>query len=448
MTIRLQKLWEGIRAGYWFIPSLMAAGATGLAFGMITLDREFGSEIVDKLGWIFSGGPEGARQVLSTVASSMITVAGVTFSITIVALTLASSQFGPRLLNNFMRDTGNQIVLGTFIATYLYCLLILRTIHGAEEIGRFVPNLSITVGVLLGVASLGVLIFFIHHVAVSIQAPNVIGSVADDLHHTIDRLYPKQIGRGSPSAHASDVEREIPADFESASCSILATHNGYIQAVDQDEAIDLAKKHDLLLRFEHRPGDFLLRDDVLVRAWPGERVDDEVAAQVRRLFVLGAQRTPRQDVKFSVDQLVEVAVRALSPGINDPFTAVNCLDRLGAGLCHLARREIPSGFRRDQDNRLRVIVTGAETFVGIVDAAFHQIRQYGRDSVAVTIHSLEVIKQVVECVDRDPNRAVLLKHAEMICRGAQEALPEPQDRLDVEQRYRAVLEAAEHGRGG
>lgn len=446
MTIRLQKLWETTRASYWFIPSLMAAGAAGLAFGMITLDREFGAEIADKLGWIFSGGPDGARQVLSTVASSMITVAGVAFSITIVALTLASSQFGPRLLNNFMRDTGNQVVLGTFIATYLYCLLILRTIHGAEEIGRFVPNLSITVGVLLAVVSLGVLIYFIHHVAVSIQAPNVIGSVAHDLHHTIDRLYPKQIGRGPPSHDPSAVEREVPADFESGSCPILALNNGYLQAIDQDQAIDVAQKYDLLLRFEHRPGDFLIRDDVLVRAWPGERVDKEVADKVRRLFVLGAQRTPTQDVEFSVDQLVEVAVRALSPGINDPFTAMNCLDRLGAGLCHLARREIPSGFRRDEDDRLRVIATGTETFVGIVDAAFHQIRQYGRDSVAVTIRSLEVIKQVVECVDRDPNRAVLLKHAEMICRGAQEALPEPQDRLDVTQRYQAVLQAAEHRR--
>ncbi len=148
---------------------------------------------VDKLGWIYTRGPDGARAVLSTIAGSMITVAGVVFSVTIVALSLASNQFGPRLLRNFMRDRGNQIVLGTFVATYLYCLLVMRTVQGMDG-SQFVPHLSVTVAILMAVASLGVLIYFIHHVAVSIQAPELIANVAHELHEAIDRLFPEELG--------------------------------------------------------------------------------------------------------------------------------------------------------------------------------------------------------------------------------------------------------------
>lgn len=165
---QLITYWEDIRSSFWFVPTLMAAASAVLAMCNIYLDHTL-PESWRGNGWIYSGGAEGARAVLSVIASSMITVAGVVFSITIVALTLASSQFGPRLLRTFMRDTANQVVLGTFIATFLYCLLVLRTIRGLDE-REFVPHLSVTVGVLLGVASLGVLIYFIHHVSVSIQA--------------------------------------------------------------------------------------------------------------------------------------------------------------------------------------------------------------------------------------------------------------------------------------
>lgn len=176
-SARLANLWESLRTSYWFVPTLMTAGGVALSFASVHLDERVNYKWVRTVGWIWAGGAEGARQVLSTIAGSMITVAGVAFSITIVALTLASNQFGPRLLRNFVRDAGNQIVLGTFIATFVYCLLVLRTVRGEDDT-EFVPYVSVTLGVAFALTSLGVLIYFIHHVAISIQAENLIASVA------------------------------------------------------------------------------------------------------------------------------------------------------------------------------------------------------------------------------------------------------------------------------
>lgn len=196
---RLRALWEYLRGTYWAVPSAMAVAAAGLSFGAIQLDEFTTTTVLDRLSWVYTGGPEGARAVLSTIASSMITVAGVTFSITIVALTLASQQFGPRLLRNFLRDPGNQIVLGTFVSTFIYCLLVLRTVRGSDE-EEFVPHLAVTLGVGLAMLSLGVLIYFIHHVATSIQAARIIANVAEDLEGAINQLFPDSVGEDASTA--------------------------------------------------------------------------------------------------------------------------------------------------------------------------------------------------------------------------------------------------------
>ena len=209
-NIKLRKLWDSLHSSYWFIPTLMAASSIILAWAMLTVDRT-GS--TPNWWWIYTGGTDGARSLLSAVAGSMVSVVATAFSITIVALQLASSNFGPRLLRNFMQDTGNQIVLGTFIATFIYCLLVLRTIHGeGDGYSFFVPQLSVTVGTVLAIASMGVLIYFIHHASTIIQASHVITQVSDDLANTIDRLFPDKIGQ-SAEKEPWQVE-EIPANFE------------------------------------------------------------------------------------------------------------------------------------------------------------------------------------------------------------------------------------------
>ena len=433
-NIKLSKFWDSLHSSYWFVPTIMAMSAIALALTMLTLDRT-GKVRIEKLGWLYTGGPDGARSLLSAVAGSMIAVAATAFSITIVALQLASSQFGPRLLRNFMKDTGNQVVLGTFIATFIYCLLVLRTIHG-EDYNIFVPQISVTVSIVLAIASIGVLIYFIQHASTIIQASHVIFEVSADLDAAIERLFPEKSGH-SVSEHKQQI-REIPANSDNNARAIKATGSGYIQAIDDEKLMKIACKYKLLLRLKYRPGKFVVKGSNLVIVCPGERVNQKLTEYINDAFILGKERTEKQDVEFPLNQLVEIALRAISPAVNDPFTAIRCIDRLSAGLSDLAMRDFPSPYRYDNDNNLRVIAPGV-TFAGLTDAAFNQIRQYSTSDVAVTIRLLEAIEAISPHIRNNKDRLALLRHAHMILRGSQEGVSEDLDRKDVEERYQEAI---------
>lgn len=430
---KLAKLWNSLHTSFWFVPTLMVVLAIGLSFLTIGIDQKREANIIGELGWAYSLGPNGSRAILSAIAGSMVSVATTAFSITIVALQLASSQFGPRLLRNFMQDTGNQVVLGTFISTFVYSLMVLRTINGVEK-NEFVPHLAVTIGIGLAISSIGVLIYFIHHSAASIQVDQVVKKVGCDLDDSIDRLFPERIGRSASKQREEQSIAHILADFDQGGGSIKALADGYIQGIDDNQLIQLAIGNNLLLRVQQRPGRFVVRGSELVRILPEEKVNKQLAVKINDAFVLGSQRTEQQDMEFSVNQLVEIAVRALSPGINDPFTAIRCIDQLSAALCHLAQRENPSPDRYDSDSQLRIIAEPL-AFEDVTDAAFNQIRQYGRSSVAVTVRLLEVIAMIAPFTHRTRDRAALLRHAEMIERGSQEGIVEELDRKDVQERY-------------
>lgn len=438
MKARLVSWWNSLNTSFWFVPALMVVAAISLSFVMIALDRLAEDRVIQPLGWIWSGGPEGARGLLSTIAGSMITVASVVFSITIVSLTLASTQFGPRLVRNFIVDKGNQLVLGTFVATFTYCLLVLRTVRGGTDF-EFVPHFAITLALVLALVNIGVLIYFIHHEARMIQAPHVIALVARDLDESIDNLFPEQLGHSEPGPHGHDLEQEAPKEFARQARPVTANHEGYLQAIDAEGLMHLARQNDLRIVLRYRPGGFIVQGSTIMEVWPQKRVSEDLLLQLSATFLLGPARTPAQDLEFAVRQLVEIAMRALSPGINDPFTAMACVDRLGAALCRLAGREIPSPYRYDAENKLRV-VADAVTFASVTDAAFNQIRQYGRSSAAVTIHLLDMLAVIAERIQRKEDRAALRRQALMIKRGSETALPEEQDRKDVELRYQAVLQ--------
>ncbi|HMQ52014.1 MAG TPA: DUF2254 domain-containing protein [Anaerolineae bacterium] len=434
MRTKLVFYWAKLSGSYWFIPSLMLISAVVLAAVMINLDTLPQGEWQD-VWWIYTGGPDGARTLLSTVAGSMISAATLAFSITMVVLTLASSQFGPRLLNNFLRDRGNQIVLGTFIATFMYCLLILRTVRG-EDHAIFVPHLSVTVAVVLTIANLGVLVYFIHHVSTSIRAESIIARIGDDLDNAIDRLRPDG-DSVQPWERRLREGDDIPADFEAEAFTLASERSGYVQAIDADSLMKIAKEHNLVLQVQGRKGHFIGRGADLVKIWSEEALSDELKNQINQGFIVDIHRLQRQDIEFAIDQLVEIAARALSPGVNDPFTAMACVDQLGVALARLAEKQVPPAYRYDDAGQLRLIFQPL-TFTTLTNRAFDQIRQYARTNTAVTIRLLETIAVIVAQANDEEERQVLLNQAKMINQGGQEALPERSDRNEVHRSYQMI----------
>jgi uncharacterized membrane protein len=289
-----------------------------------------------------------------------------------------------------------------------YCLLVLRAIRGTDNLS-VVPFLSVTCGVIFALVSVGFLIFFIHHISSSIMAENVTARVASELQSQIDLLYPEKAGH---AAHDEE-EREVPEEFRRRPGLIHSNRSGFIQAIAMERLFELAQKRDLVIRLRRRPGDFLAECELLAEVLPAAQLDDELCDEIRGTIFFGQRRTPTQDIEYSIDQLVEVAVRALSPGINDPFTAITCIEWLGVALIRVAGREIPSAWRFDRKGNLRII-TDATDFAGIARAALSQIRQYGTQSVAVTIRLLEVLARVGPHLVRQNDRQTLLDHARWV----------------------------------
>ena len=411
-----------------------------IAVGLLRVDAALSIEEFGPLQpLVFSGGTQASRGLLSTIASSMLTVAGTTFSITIAVLTLTASNYGPRLLRTFMQDRGNQFVLGTFVATFVYCLLVLRSVQDIEDV-RFVPHLSTTFAVVLAILGVGVLIYFIHHVATSIQVATIVADLGDELQATIDRIFPDRFGHDAAEHDDMQGARDMPPEFEQRSVPITAPKSGYVQTIDDDALLHLTRTHDVVIEIVHRPGHFVVVGNPLLRAWPAERITHDIQKQATSAFTLGKQRTPTQDVEFGVLQLVEIAVRALSPSLNDPYTAVNSLDQLSVALCHLAERDLPGRYRYDKQHRLRIIATPL-TFEQVLDVTFDQIRMNGNQFVMVLNKLLHVIAVVAARVPTPEACAALRQHAQRVERSSHDGLTDEHDRGKVAAQWEATMYA-------
>ncbi len=431
MKTKLGHLWDALRENYWLVPAALTAAATLLAFIVFALDEAAGRGEIELPNWVYRSSVEGARAILATVATSMISIAALTFSITMVTLVLASQQFGPRVLRSFLRDRGNQYVLGTFLAGFLFSLISLGLQKGAgpeEE----VPRLAVTAGLTLAAAGVAVLIFFINHVAKAIQASHVLAAIATELHDAIERLLPPQSGEqeSSGAEEAFDEQGSLP---------LLSHRSGYLQAVDVKGLVKLASENNLVLRFRVRPGDFVAKGSVLLDAVGRERLDS-LEIEIQRAFVLGTERTMTQDLEFGLYQLTEVAIRALSPGINDPHTALTAVDRIGEVLAAVAARPFPSPVFRDEQGYPRVIEKPF-TFEGMVRTSFDELRQYGASSAAVVIRMIEALTLIASRTRDSSRHAPLLAQVEMIARSSHEKIFERSDVEDIERRRQEFLRA-------
>ncbi len=439
MKAKLKYFLEMLKTSFWFLPLFIILLSIGLAFWLVYTDTRLSPDPKGFLSYFFSGGAESARKVLNMIAGAMLGVAGTVFSITLVALTLASSQFGARLLRNFMYDRLNQIVLGTYVATFIYCMLVLKTVK-SEMDAEFVPNLSVMVAMILAVANIFLLIVFIHHISVSIQADHVISDVNHKLVKSIRTLFPEELGEEQNNEEKSlSLYQEVKKSFPSPEVVECAS-SGYLQAIDNDGLLDLTVKFELFLSLNHRPGDFLVENEPLVVVYSKKPCNDELKEKIRDTFVIGKVRTPLQDTEFSIHQLVEVAARALSPGVNDPFTAITCIDNLTASLCYLTGVKFPTAWRYDEEGRLRMRVNPVN-FAGMMDAAFNQIRQYGKDSPSVIIRLMEGLVTINRFATLPDHSKAVERHAKMVLNAAEEAISEENDLNDLRERFNKIKEA-------
>ena len=427
---RLRAHLSAVRSSYWFVPSLMALSGILLGGIMIWVDASLGASWIEGLGWYQQVRTDGAREVLSTIAGSMVTVAGVVFSITIVALSYASSQYGPRVLTNFMDDRGNTVTLGTFIATFLYSLMVLRTIRGGEE--DFVPQYSVIVAMLLAVCSIGVLIYFIHHVLQSIHINHVVERIGRQLVDNARTRFPRLIGEEAPG------EKARSADLVGDVAVTTSDRTGYIQALDGDMLLEIAQDADVLIRLRYRPGDFVMEGRGLVDVAPRSQWSDKQCEALLDCFTVGAKRTPDSDLMFLVSELVEIAARALSPGVNDPMTAVTCLDWLGAGGTEFATRELPGAIRYDEAGTPRLIAS-PDDFRFFVDCSFGRLRQYAAADTIAALHLLQVIGEVAAACRKPDQIDALRSETTHFAELAREKLAghngrEVQERADALQR--------------
>ncbi len=422
-----------LRTNLWLVPSLEVLAAVVLFAITYAVDRLAYDGAITLPGWTLSGSPDAARQILTAIAAAVITVVGVVFSIVIVALTLTSTQFGPRMLRNFIRDRGTQLTLGTFVATFVYAVLALGSI-GQGGHGNFVPHLSITITLGLMVADLAVLIYFLHHIAIQIQLPQVIAGIAGDLAQAIE------LQAGDPTVSAdAQYSALLTAALDGQGGTVVAPRSGYLQYIHHRTLIRIAAQQAAVIHLRYRPGHFLVQGHAYATVWPAEAAV-LVARELARAHVTGPYRTLAQDVSFGIDQLVEICIRALSPAVNDTFTALTCIDWIGDSLCKVTGRWQPTRVYRDAGGAVRVIATQT-TYQRLVQRAFEKVRQAGRGMPAVMIRQLDALAKIAERAAEPQDRQVLLDQAAMIQRLSVASVGEAADRADIQRAYQHVLDA-------
>ncbi len=436
-SIRMRDLGDRVRATYWFLPTLMTVLAAVFAIVLFWVDQAIPSSLLQDKWYIFR--PETiaeARSVLTTIASVSLSVIGVVFSIILVPLSITATQYGSIVLRSFLRDRGTQWVLGAYTSTTFYCLFLLLALRTAGS--QSAIQFSVSVAVYMLIVSLLMLLYFFHHVADSLQAASVIRLISEELEGVIKQEYSLHPPRSdTKQIEVSELRQKLLLLTEGE--GVESTGEGYVRAIDYNKLIGIAAKRKIVLNIKCLPGDFVSRGDRLLAIWPSQS-DKQMISTVNRAYMLGRNRTVLQDTEYGITLIVIIAVRALSPAINDPYTPRLCLDRLGAALEMLAERATPRSYYLDRDEQVRVIAEPIG-FERLVDVAFNMIREYGRANAEVLMHMLATIKAVSVHTHSDDQKKALLKHAKLIEQDSRIGLPSKYDQQRVHESYKETLQA-------
>ena len=404
---------------FWFVPAVLLAVAAVLAEVLVGLDRGLVGRGVADLPFVNAIGASGSRDLLAAIGGSMLGVAATSFSITISVIATASSTYGPRLVRNFMADRGNQLVLGTFGSTFLYALLVLRSVREESSTGpEFVPHLAVTLAIGLAVLDVAVLIYFIHHIAESIQVATIAARVLQDLENNL-RL-----------DDLDDLDTPGPVDLDAAPDLVLrASDHGFLRHVDHRGLVQLLTQVDGRARLLPQVGDHVVAGDPVLEVWGPDAIPDRVVRRMRRHLDLGRSRTPHQDSRYAVQQLAELAVRALSSGTNDPYTAINAILELDTGLTMITRQgDRPTRLGRDGEVRL---LHRPARVTELIDLAFDQTRSYAVSSTEVVLALLDLTNRIARTTDRPEVVDTLRRQREAILRQFSATAPDERDQARV-----------------
>jgi uncharacterized membrane protein len=412
MKLQLKHWLEVLQSSYWVIPGGMAILGM-LMVPILYLIHSLLPQFLLQLDFfqhLQNMELATARGILATVASAAIGTASVVFSVSIVVLSLTASQFGPRLLKNFLKQGVAQLTLGTFIATFMFSLFGFTLLDSSINDVNL-AYLLVTVTILLGAGSFFVLIFYIHHIATFIQAPRVIDDVSRALMARLKMLPQKGTDSGPTERSRSGKDQ---AAKQTIVHELLTPRSGYVQVIDFDAMLERAVSRDLHIELLIYPGQFVLVSQALANVHHSQSIDDDLLAELLNLVTLGSERTATQDLSFAMDQLVEIAVRALSPGINDPFTAINCIDQLAAGLSLLSDRELPSARLFDEQGVMRICKPRMR-YCDLLDAAYGQIREHARRDHAVSCHLVTTLLKLHELPLPDDYRQAVVDQLRLLC---------------------------------
>lgn len=430
---RMRQLWNDIRYSLWFIPSIVLAVAASLAMAAIELDSLIGKESLAAWPRLFGASAEGARIVLQVVSSAMVTVAGLTFSITVLILSLAGTQYTPRLIRTFMGSRPTQIVLGTFLGIFVYCLIVLRSVRGGEE--EFVPSVAVTLAIGLALLGVGVLIYFIHHIASSIQASTVVSSISEETIRMIDEIYPVRL-ENKPEGNVRPL---FPEKDRHVWHEVPSLRTGYLQSIDNEALLSCADRFGTVVRLEHEIGEFVATGLplALVTATP----DADLIAEINRSASVGYYRTVEQDIGVGIRQLVDIALKAMSPAVNDTTTAIMCVDFLSAILMRLADRRINQDALSD-NGEPKVMLKG-QSFQEFLRNSFELVRENAKDNGAVYARMLRALEHVA-CRTSDLSRKAAIKdQIELVLEYAQRNTLHPDQIARIRERGDHALKACQ-----
>lgn len=440
MNTRFRYYWQQLQESLWFVPGLMVITAIALAGGLIEFDANTSWNGTKHFPLLFGVGAEGSRGMLTAIAGSMLTVAALAFSLTLTTITQVSSQYSPRVLRNFMADRINQIVMGYFVAIFTYCLIVLGTIRGTDE-NKFVPGTAVLVGLLLALGGVAALILFIHHIAESLQTGTIVRHIHEETVEAIKNLFPDKFG--DPIDDAEEVKTALKYGSENMGWHpVVSSHTGYLQRINTDGLLQWAIRHKVVLRIDRDMGGFVGENSVIFSVRSGmERPDPDEADwpdDLIKYVSIGRNRSISQDVSFGIQQLVDIALKALSPGINDTTTAIMAVDYLGAIVAQLAHRDFPAPLRSD-GKHLRILVMSAN-FENYTRLAFDLVRVNAKGNHAVFRRLIRALALVSDCIVDEKRKAIIHEQALLIVAHAEETLATHYEKEKVRSLYDTLKE--------